>query len=251
MSTFDLRGKVALITGSGKGIGREIALQMALSGAKAVITDILAEAGEDACREIRGRGGEAIFIPMDIGSPAAVEKAKEAVLSAFGRLDVIVCNAGITSRRKFADLTPEEFEKTIKINLTGTFNTVKGFLEPLIAAGSGKIILISSASAYTGSGGGAHYSATKAGQIGMTRTLAKELGTFGINVNSIAPRTIVTDIFDHLYPPGDPARDALIGQIPLRRLGLPEDIAHAAVYLASEEAGYVSGQTLLVDGART
>jgi 3-oxoacyl-[acyl-carrier protein] reductase len=251
MSCFDLRGKVALITGSGRGIGKGIALQMALSGAKTVISDVSAEFGEEACREIRGQGGEAIFVPMDISDPAAVEKAREAVLAAFGRLDIIVCNAGITSRREFFDLTPEEFEKTVRINLTGTFNTVKGLAEPMIEAGSGRIIIISSASAYTGTGGGAHYSATKAGQIGMTRVLARELGPYGINVNSIAPRTIVTDILDILYPPGSPERGALVGQIPLKRIGTPEDIAYAAVFLASEEASYISGQTILIDGART
>jgi len=251
MSCFDLSGKVALITGSGKGIGREIALRMALSGAKVVVSDVLAEAGEDACSEIRSKGCEAIFIPMDISDLAAVEKARDAVMAAFGRLDIVVCNAGITSRREFTELTPEEFEKTVRINLTGTFNTVKGLTDPMIKAGSGKIIIISSASAYTGSGGGAHYSATKAGQIGMTRTLAKELGPYGINVNSIAPRTIITDILDILYPPGTPAREALTEQIPLNRIGTPEDIAYAAVFLASEEGSYISGQTLLIDGART
>jgi 3-oxoacyl-[acyl-carrier protein] reductase len=230
MSCFDLSGKVALITGSGKGIGREIALRMALSGAKVVVSDVLAEAGEDACSEIRSKGCEAIFIPMDISDLAAVEKARDAVMAAFGRLDIVVCNAGITSRREFTELTPEEFEKTVRINLTGTFNTVKGLTDPMIKAGSGKIIIISSASAYTGSGGGAHYSATKAGQIGMTRTLAKELGPYGINVNSIAPRTIITDILDILYPPGTPAREALTEQIPLNRIGTPEDIAYAAVF---------------------
>ena len=249
MGQFDLTGKTALITGSGKGIGREIAFRMAAAGARIAVTDISEEAGEDACTEIRTLGGEAIFIPMNIGKPDDVETAKNIVLNAFGRLDIVVCNAGITFRRGFADLTAEEFDKTIKVNLTGTFNTIKGLLEPLIEA-KGRIVVISSASAYTGTGGGAHYSATKAGQIGMTRTLAKELGPLGVNVNCIAPRTIVTEILDHLYPPG-PARDALIEQIPLRRIGLPEDIANAAVYLASDEAGYVSGQTLLVDGART
>ena len=250
MQKFDLKGKVALITGSGKGIGREIALQMGRAGAKIVVTDISEEAGKETCQEIRSLGTEAIFAAMNIGSPNDVEQARELTLSTFGRLDIVVCNAGITFRRDFEDLTPEEFDKTVTVNLTGTFNTIKGLLKPLIDQKSGNIILISSASAYTGSGGGAHYSATKSGQIGMTRTLAKELGPMGINVNGIAPRTIVTEILDHLYPPG-PARDNLIGQIPMRRIGMPEDIANAAVYLASEEARYVSGQTLLVDGART
>ncbi len=250
MKRFNLEGRVTLVTGSGKGIGREIALQMAEAGATIVVTDISEESGTEVCQEISNLGGDAVFIAMDISSPSDVEKAKKLILTTFGRLDIIVCNAGITFRREFEDLTPEEFDKTVKINLTGTFNTIKGLLEPMIDAGSGKIILIASASAYTGSGGGAHYSATKAGQIGMTRTLAKELGPKGINVNCIAPRTIATEILDHLYPPGS-ARDALIGQIPLRRIGMSEDIANAAVYLASDEAGYVSGQTLLVDGART
>lgn len=250
MARFGLHGKVALITGSGKGIGREIAIRMAYAGASIVITDISLQAGHDTCEEIKNLEGEAIFIPMDISNPEDIDKARRKTLSRFGKLDIIVCNAGITFRKDVLDLTAEEFDKTIKINLTGTFNTIKGLIAPLLETRSGKIILISSASAYTGSGGGVHYSATKAGQIGLMKELAKELGPLGINVNAIAPRTIVTEILDQLYPPGS-TRDALIDQIPLRRMGLPEDIANTAVFLATEEASYISGQTLMVDGART
>lgn len=250
MQRFNLEGRVALITGSGKGIGREIAMQMAQAGAAIVITDISNKDGEDACKEIIDLGKEAVFYKMDISKYEDVEQAKEKVIKKFGRLDIVVCNASITFRREFLDITPEEFDKTVQINLTGTFNTIKGLIEPMIIQGSGKLVLISSGSAYTGSGGGAHYSATKAGQIGMTRTLAKELGPLGINVNSIAPRTIVTEILDHLYPPGA-SRDALLEQIPVKRIGVPADIAYAAVYLASDEASYINGQVLLVDGGRT
>lgn len=250
MEKFDLQGKVVLITGAGRGIGKEIALQMAKAGAKIVVTDISEEYGCKTCAEIQELGTEAIFLMMDIGKPIDIESSREKIISIFGKLDVVVCNAGITFRRSFVDLTPEEFDKTVKINLTGTFNTIKGFIKPLLENGNGKIIIISSGSAYTGTGGGAHYTATKSGQIGMTRTLAKELGPIGITVNSIAPRTIVTEILDHLYPVG-PLREALIDQIPVGKIGLPEDIANAAVYLASDEANYISGQTLLVDGART
>lgn len=250
MQKFDLTGKVALVTGSGKGIGREIAMQLSKAGAIVVITDVSEKAGLAVCAEIKAEGREAIFIAMDISKMADVEKAKDELDARYGRIDIIVCNAGITSRTAFEDLTPAEFDKTVTVNLTGTFVTIKGLLDLLIETGHGKIVVISSASAYTGSGGGAHYAATKSGQIGLVRTLAKELGPLGINVNSIAPRTIVTEILDHLYPPG-PLRDALLGQIPLGRIGTPEDIANAVVFLASDEAGYISGQTLLIDGART
>ena len=250
MQKFDLTGKVALVTGSGKGIGREIAVQLSKAGAIVVITDVSEKAGLAVCAEIKAEGREAIFIAMDISKMADVEKAKDELDARYGRIDIIVCNAGITSRTAFEDLTPAEFDKTVTVNLTGTFVTIKGLLDLLIETGHGKIVVISSASAYTGSGGGAHYAATKSGQIGLVRTLAKELGPLGINVNSIAPRTIVTEILDHLYPPG-PLRDALLGQIPLGRIGTPEDIANAVVFLASDEAGYISGQTLLIDGART
>jgi 3-oxoacyl-[acyl-carrier protein] reductase len=245
-----LQDKVALITGAGKGIGREIAVEMAREGAKVVIADISETDGQTVCQAIKEEGGEAFFTKVDISKFEDVVNSAESAVSAFGKIDILVCNAGITFRREFLDLTPQEVEKIVTINLKGTFHTVKGVLPHLLGRGQGRIIVISSSSAITGSGGGAHYAATKAGQNGLVRSLAKELGPRGITVNAVAPRVISGEILDHLYPPG-PARDEVIQKIPVRRVGTPADIAGMTVYLATDQASYVNGQIILLDGGRT
>lgn len=244
-----LQNQVALVTGAGKGIGQGIAKELARAGAKVVIADIDCDAGEKTAREIRESGADALFVRMNIADENDVSSAATVVGERFGRLDILVCNAGITYRRPFLELTPEEWDKTITINLTGTFYTIKGFVDMMIANGRGKIIIISSAAAITGSGGGAHYASTKAGQVGLTHRLAKELAPKGITVNAIAPRTIATDILDGLYPPGSAQRARLVDEVPVHRFGTAEDIAQAALYLAT--ADFIDGQVLLLDGGRT
>lgn len=245
-----LQDKVALITGAGKGIGRQIALEVAREGAKVVIADISEEDGQTTCQAIKSEGRQSLFMKVDVSKLEDIRNCAESTMSEFGRIDILICNAGITFRRDFLELTPQEWDKTITINLTGTYFTIKGILPHMLERRNGRIIVISSSSAITGSGGGAHYAASKAGQHGMVRNLARVLGPQGITVNAIAPRVIAGEILDRLYPSG-PARDEIIQQIPVRRLGTPEDIAGMALYLASDKAGYINGQIILLDGGRT
>ena len=157
-----LHNQVALVTGAGKGIGRGISLALAKEGAKVVIADIDRESGENTAREIRESGADALFVQMNIANEGDVLACRDTVLEHYGKLDILVCNAGITYRKPFLELTPEEWDRTISINLTGTFYTIKGFVDSMVANGRGKIIIIASAAAITGSGGGAHYASTKA-----------------------------------------------------------------------------------------
>jgi len=245
-----LKNKVAVITGSGKGIGRQIALDLAGAGARVVVADASRSTGEITCKMIKDSGGEAIFVAMDVSRLDDVEKGASIAISAFGGIDILVCNAGITSNRSFLELSYEEWDKTITVNLTGTYLTVKGIIPYMLSKQKGKILIISSSSAITGSGGGAHYASSKAGQHGLLRNLARELAPRGITVNAIAPRVIETDILDSLYPPGS-TRDELIKKIPVGRFGRTEDVSELAVFLASDNASYINGQIILLDGGRT
>lgn len=245
-----LEKRVALITGAAKGIGRQIAMDMVSEGAKVIICDIDCQAGEATQNAIRQKGGEALFIPVDVSKFEDINYAVKKANDIFGTINILVPNASITSRRSIVDLTLEEWDRTLRINLTGTFLTVKAIIPQMLEQGYGRIIVITSASAITGSGGGVHYAATKAGQNAMVRNLAREFAPMGINANAIAPRTIQTEILDVLYPPGD-TRDRLINTIPVRRLGNAKDISDLAVFLASAQADYINGQIMLVDGGKT
>lgn len=245
-----LADKVAVITGSGKSIGREIALSMAREGAKIVISDINAADGEQTKNDIIAQGGQAIFVQTDVGCMDSVANMVESAVQAFGKIDIVVPNASITSLKGILELSAEEWERTLKVNLTGTFFTVKAVLPHMIKQNYGRIVVISSGSALTGSGGGPHYAATKGGQNSMVRNFAREFGPMGITTNAVAPRVIETDMLNHLYPLG-PLRDAVVEKIPVRRVGQPEDIAALTVFLASEKAGYINGQIILSDGGRT
>lgn len=248
-----LKDKVAVITGGGKGIGRRIAIEMAEEGAKIAVVDISKKDGVNTCNEIIESGGTAIFIQTDISNYEDLVSCRNEAVKKFEKVDILIVNAGISFKRNIKDLTLEEWKKVIDINLTGSFFTVKAFLNDLLNKSEKekrKIIFITSGSAFTGSGGGAHYASSKAGQHGLVRALAKELGEKGININAIAPRVIETEILNKLYPIG-PKRDSLIKTIPIKRLGEPEDIAHLACFLASDKASYIHGQIIILDGGRT
>lgn len=245
-----LKNKIAFITGAAQGIGRQIAVDMAREGAKVIIGDILREAGEATAAFLNQQGGEAVFIPLDITKFDAVQNAAKQIIDAYGKIDILVPNASISTQTNLLEISPEEWNRVITINLTGTFYTIKAVLPYMVAQGSGKIVIISSGSAATGSGGGAHYAASKAGQNALVRNLARDFGPRGITANAIAPRVIQTDMLDALYPHG-PVRDSLIQRIPVRRVGLPEDIAELCIFLASDKASYINGQIILIDGGRT
>lgn len=245
-----LCGKVAIVTGGGGNIGRQIALVLARERAQLLVADVSKTMGLSVTQAINEAGGKAVFVQTDITNVCQVQTMICKAISTFGGLDILVCTAGITSQIPFWELSPAQWQKTIEINLTGTYLCIKTALPYLLERGSGRIIIISSASAFSGSGGGVHYAASKGGLIGLTRALARELGSKGILVNAVAPRTIESDMLDKLYP-NEELRRKLIAEIPIQRLGKPKEIAELVAFLASENASYINGQVILVDGGRT
>lgn len=248
-----LDGRVAVITGAAKGIGKCIAQAMVQEGACVCLLDYDGQAGAETERQLCGYGAEALFIKTDVTDYQSLLNARENILKEFGRVDVLIVNAGISVKHSFGDIAPEEWRRVIDINLNGSFYTCKAFFEEFKAKrpeDKGKIIFVTSGSGITGTGGGAHYAASKSGQHGLMRALSKELGRNGVNVNAIAPRVIVTDIFDMLYP-SEEEKQRLISQIPIGRFGRPEDVAELALFLSSSKASYIHGQILLLDGGRT
>ncbi|MDF2537675.1 MAG: fabG2 [Herbinix sp.] len=241
-----LNGKIAVITGAGRGIGRAIALHFVQNGAKVVvnyrssITQV-----EELLETIKNAGGEAIAVQADVSRD---EQAKELIVTAvkqFGRLDILVNNAGITKDNLLMRMSEADFNSVIDINLKGTFLCTKYASTVMLKQKSGKIINISSVVGVTGNAGQTNYAASKAGVIGLTKAAARELATRGITVNAVAPGFIETDMTDHLP---DKVKEASISNIPLKRFGKAEEIAGAVSFLASEAANYITGQVLMVDG---
>ena len=244
-----MEGKVAVITGAAKGIGRAIAKKFAEAGAYTVILDFDQKSGEQTAAEFSNNYAESLFIKTDVSDPESLKRASDQVLAHFQRVDILVINAGISYLHSIDEISIEEWQRVLHINLDGSFYTLKAFCDHFVDD-VGKVIFITSGSAITGTGGGMHYASSKAGQHGLMRAASKEFGPRGINVNAIAPRVIQTDILDTLYP-DDASREALLKKIPLRRIGQPEDIANLALFLASPESSYIHGQIILADGGRT
>ncbi|MBO0458672.1 SDR family oxidoreductase [Enterococcus hulanensis] len=244
-----MEGKVAVITGAAKGIGRTIAKKFAEAGAYTVILDFDQSSGEQTAAEFSNDYAESLFIKTDVSDPESLKRASDQVLAHFQRVDILVINAGISYLHSIDEISIEEWQRVLHINLDGSFYTLKAFCDHFVDD-VGKVIFITSGSAITGTGGGMHYASSKAGQHGLMRAASKEFGPRGINVNAIAPRVIQTDILDTLYP-DDASREELLKKIPLRRIGQPEDIANLALFLASPESSYIHGQIILADGGRT
>lgn len=244
-----MEGKVAVITGAAKGIGRAIAKKFAEAGAYTVILDFDQSSGEQTAAEFSNNYAESLFIKTDVSDPESLKRASDQVLAHFQRVDILVINAGISYLHSIDEISIEEWQRVLHINLDGSFYTLKAFCDHFVDD-VGKVIFITSGSAITGTGGGMHYASSKAGQHGLMRAASKEFGPRGINVNAIAPRVIQTDILDTLYP-DDASREELLKKIPLRRIGQPEDIANLALFLASPESSYIHGQIILADGGRT
>lgn len=243
---FSLRDRVALVTGGSRGIGRAISVALARAGAfVAVNYRGNVEAAEETLREIREAGGEGTLLPFDVADPEAVDAAVTQLVKEQGRLDILVNNAGIALDQLLMRVKPEEISRTFEANVAGAIYCAKAAIRPMMRKKYGRIIQISSVVAETGNPGQVVYSASKAALLGMTRTLAREYASRGITVNAVTPGFIETDMTAALP---EAAREGIVSTTPVGRIGRPEEIAAAVLYLASDEAGYVTGQTLGVNG---
>ncbi len=236
---------MALVTGGAQGIGRAVALLLAQKGATIVISDINIQKAEETAQEIRSLGREAMAVQVDVANFQEVEKMVEGIVEKFSRIDILINNAGITRDKLILRMSEEDWDAVIRINLKGTFNCTKAALKYMSKQRSGKIVNISSVVGMMGNAGQANYSASKAGVIGFTKTIAREFAQRGINVNAIAPGYIQTPMTDVLP---EKVKEELKRLIPMERLGQPEDVAQAVLFLVSEASSYITGQVLNVNG---
>ncbi len=243
-----LDGKVAIVTGAGRGIGRGIAEKLAAEGAKVVAADVNEQTARETAQAL---GGEAIGLRADVTSRESVVAMVSAVVERFGRIDALVNNAGWDKVGPFLQSKETDWEKVIAINLYGTLNCCKAVLPVMVNQGYGKVVNISSDAGRVGSSGEAVYSAAKGGIIAFTKTLAREMARYRINVNCVCPGPADTPLFAELGEDNPKLREALEKAIPFRRLARPQDIANAVAFLVSDEAEYITGQTLSVSGGLT
>jgi 3-oxoacyl-[acyl-carrier protein] reductase len=240
-----LADKVAVVTGAGRGIGRAVALAYARMGADVACVSRTEENSAKAAAEVEALGRRAWAVAVDVSDTAAVDAAAGKILDDAGRVDILVNNAGVTRDNLLMRMSEEEWDTVINTNLKGAFNFTKALTRPFIKQRSGRIINIASVIGLIGNAGQSNYAASKAALIGFTKSIAKELAPRGITVNAIAPGFIETDMTAAL---DDKRREGILGNVPLGRFGSPDDIAHAAVFLAMEPSGYITGQVLTVDG---
>lgn len=240
-----LEGKVALVTGGAQGIGRAIALLLAKEGAKVVLSDINLEKAKETCREIESTGREALAVGGNVASAKDAEAMVGQAIERFGRLDILVNNAGITRDQLLLRMKEEDWDLVLAVNLKGTFNCTKAALRYLMRQKGGKIVNIASVVGEMGNAGQANYSASKAGVIGFTKSIAREYASRNIQVNAVAPGFIDTAMTQAI---AQKDREFLIKQIPLERLGTAEDVAEAVLFLVSSSADYITGQVLNVNG---
>ncbi len=241
-----LQGKIALVTGASKGIGRAIAVALAKEGAYVIVNyNGSEEKAKETCKIIQDMGGRCEAVRFNVAKEEETEASMKAILEKHGRLDVLVNNAGITKDGLLMRMSDGDFDTVLDINLKGTFHTLRFASKQMLKQRSGRIINISSVSGILGNAGQANYSASKAGVIGLTKAAARELASRGITVNAVAPGFIETDMTQKL---SDAVKENACKQIPLGSMGKPEDIAEAVVFLASDRAKYITGQVLCVDG---
>ena len=238
--------RVAVVTGAGRGIGHAIAVRLAKEGARVASVSRTEANAEKTASEINAfRTDAAKAYAVDVADQAAVQKAAAEIFETFGRVDILVNNAGVTRDGLSMRMSMDDWDTVLNTNLKGAFNFTQAVMRPMIKQRSGRIINISSIAGLTGNAGQANYAASKAGLIGLTKTLARELASRGITVNAVAPGLIETDMTTVL---SEEIRQAILQKVPLGKLGEPEDIAGAVAYLASAEAKYITGQVLTVDG---
>ncbi|MHB1128016.1 MAG: SDR family NAD(P)-dependent oxidoreductase [Bacillota bacterium] len=246
-----LNNKVAIVTGSGRGIGRAIALEMAREGAKVVIADLLGDSAQDVSREIEAMGGQSLAVKVDITDKEQVYALVAQTMEKFGKVDVLVNNAGWDKAEPFINSTEETWDKLLAINLKGHIRCCRAVLDQMISQQSGRIINISSDAGRVGSSGEAVYSAAKGGIIAFTKTLAREMARSGVRVNCVCPGPSNTALFAEIAMDNPKLTEALKRAIPMGRLGEPEDLAGAVAFLASDAAEFITGQTISVSGGLT
>jgi len=243
---MSLVNKIAIVTGAGRGIGRAIAIALAREGANVVVNDVNIKTAEEVVKEIESLGHQAVAIQVDVSDTKEVNRMVQLVLKKFKRVDILVNNAGIIRRGSIEDLAEEDWDRVINVNLKGAFNCTKAVVGIMKKQRSGKIVNISSIAGKIGDIASAPcYGASKAGMICLAKSLARELASYGINVNVVAPHAIVTDMSKEW---SEEKRKEIIAGIPLGRLGEPEDVAEAVIFLVSDKAKFITGEVLDVNG---
>lgn len=240
-----LKDKVALVTGSAQGIGKSVATALAKAGVNVVISDVNIELAKQTAKEIESLGVKTLAVKLNVTDAVEVETVVGEIIKSLGKIDILVNNAGITKDGLLIRMKKEDWDAVIAVNLTGVFNCTKTISTLMMKQRSGKIINIASIVGQMGNFGQANYAASKAGVIGFTKTVAKELASRNINVNAIAPGFIQTAMTDKL---SEEVKKNMLEQVPKGKLGTPEDVANAVVFLASPEADYITGQVLAVNG---
>jgi 3-oxoacyl-[acyl-carrier protein] reductase len=240
-----LTGKVALVTGGARGIGKAICQRLADEGASLAIVDIMLDVAETTAAEFRAQGVNAMAFAANVAKPEDADSTVAAVLEKFTKLDILINNAGITRDTLMLRMTENDWDAVIAVNLKGTFNFIKAAIRPMMKSRYGKIVNIASVVGRMGNAGQANYSASKAGVIGLTKTAAKEFATRNITINAVAPGYIQTDMTNKL---SEEATQAFMQVIPMKRAGTPEDVAKVVYFLCSDDSSYVTGQVINIDG---
>ncbi|MCX8036542.1 MAG: 3-oxoacyl-[acyl-carrier-protein] reductase [Candidatus Sumerlaeia bacterium] len=240
-----VEGKIALVTGAGRGIGRAIALTLARHGADVVVNDMMVETAEAAAEAVRQLGRRALAAPGNITDPKQCKEMVEQAVTEFSRLDILVNNAGITRDQLIVGMKDEDWDLVLNVNLKGAFNCIRAALRPMSRQRFGRIINIASVVGIMGNIGQANYAASKGGLIALTKTVAREMASRNITCNAVAPGFIQTDMTASLKPE---IKEAILKQIPVGRMGLPDEVAACVLFLASDLAAYVTGHVLVVDG---
>jgi len=237
--------RVAIVTGGSRGIGKQICLKLASEGAKIAIFDIEETLLKEVAEQIRHMGSEVLLLRVDISDFEKVDRAVKEVIDRFGRIDILVNNAGVNEDKLLLRMREKDWDKVLQVNLKGTFNCLRAVIRTMVKQRGGKIINISSVVGLRGNVGQANYAASKAGIIGLTKSAAKEVGRYGVIVNAIAPGFIDTPMTEKLQ---EKEKEMFTPQIPLGRMGKSEEVASLVAYLASDEANYITGEVIKIDG---
>jgi 3-oxoacyl-[acyl-carrier protein] reductase len=243
-----LAGKISIITGAGRGIGHATALKFAREGAKVIICDLDQDTVDAAVSDVRSAGGEAHGFVVDVTAPASIQAMVDAVMQRYGRIDVLVNNAGIVQDAQLLKMREDQFDRVIDVNLKGTYNCTKAMAGIMVEQGAGVILNASSIVGLYGNFGQTNYAASKFGVIGMVKTWARELGRKGVRANAVCPGFVETSILSSIP---DKVLEALKARVPLGRLAKPEDVANTYAFLASDEASYINGAVIEVSGGAT